>query len=41
MPENKDLTHDAALYKFNVERDAHLKKQIYYENQARINQNNK
>jgi len=41
MPENKNLTHDEALRKFNVERDAHLKKMIYYENQARINQNNK
>lgn len=41
MPQNKDLTHDEALRKFNVERDAHLKKMIYYENQARINQNNK
>lgn len=38
LPENKDLTHDEALRKFNVERDAHLKKMIYYENQARINQ---
>jgi len=41
MPENKNLTHDEALRKFNVERDVHLKKMIYYENQARINQNNK
>ncbi len=41
LPENKNLTHDEALRKFNVERDAHLKKMIYYENQARINQNNK
>jgi hypothetical protein len=41
LPENKNLTHDDALRKFNVERDAHLKKLIWYENQARINQNNK
>jgi len=41
LPENKNLTNDEALRKFNVERDAHLKKLIWYENQARINQNNK
>jgi len=41
LPENKNLTNDEALRKFNIERDAHLKKLIWYENQARINQNNK
>ena len=39
LPENKNLTYDEALRKFNVERDQHLKKMIWYENQARINKN--
>lgn len=41
LPENKNLTNDEALRKFNVERDAHMKKQQYYENQQEIRQNTK
>jgi hypothetical protein len=37
MPQNKDLTYDEALSKFEVERNESLKKMIYYENQAKIN----
>ena len=37
-PQNKDLTYDEALSKFEVERNESLKKMIYYENQAKINQ---
>jgi hypothetical protein len=37
LPENKHLTYDEALRKFNVERNNHLKRLIYYENQQRIN----
>ena len=36
LPENKELTYDEALRKFNNDRDQHLKKVIYYENQQRI-----
>lgn len=36
LPENRDLTHDEALRKFNIERDAHLKKMLWYENQKKI-----
>ena len=39
LPQNKDLTYDEALSKFEVERNESLKKMIYYENQAKINQN--
>ena len=39
LPQNKDLTYDEALRKFEVERNESLKKMIYYENQAKINQN--
>ena len=38
LPQNKDLTYDEALSKFEVERNESLKKMIYYENQAKINQ---
>ena len=38
LPQNKDLTYDEALHKFEVERNESLKKMIYYENQAKINQ---
>ena len=38
LPRNKDLTYDEALSKFEVERNESLKKMIYYENQAKINQ---
>ena len=38
LPQNKDLTYDEALIKFETERNASLKKMIYYENQAKINQ---
>ena len=37
LPQNKDLTYDEALRKFEVERNDSLKKMIYYENQAKIN----
>ena len=37
LPQNKDLTYDEALRKFEVERNESLKKMIYYENQAKIN----
>ena len=37
LPQNKDLTYDEALSKFEVERNESLKKMIYYENQAKIN----
>jgi|TARA_R110002110_G_scaffold367067_1_gene576992 hypothetical protein len=37
LPQNKDLTHDEALRKFEVERNESLKKMIYYENQEKIN----
>ena len=37
LPQNKDLTYDEALSKFEVERNDSLKKMIYYENQAKIN----
>ena len=36
LPQNKDLTYDEALSKFEVERNESLKKMIYYENQAKI-----
>ena len=36
LPQNKDLTYDEALRKFEVERNESLKKMIYYENQAKI-----
>ena len=36
LPQNKDLTYDEALSKFEVERNECLKKMIYYENQAKI-----
>ena len=39
LPQNKDLTYDEALRKFEVERNESLKKMIYYENQAKINKN--
>ena len=39
LPQNKDLTYDEALSKFEVERNESLKKMIYYENQAKINKN--
>ena len=38
LPRNKDLTYEQALSKFEVERNESLKKMIYYENQAKINQ---
>ena len=38
LPQNKDLTYDEALSKFEIERNESLKKMIYYENQAKINQ---
>ena len=38
LPQNKDLTYDEALIKFETERNDSLKKMIYYENQAKINQ---
>ena len=38
LPQNKDLTYDEALSKFEVERNESLKKMINYENQAKINQ---
>ena len=37
LPQNKDLTYDEALRKFEVERNENLKRMIYYENQAKIN----
>ena len=37
LPQNKDLTYDEALSKFEIERNESLKKMIYYENQAKIN----
>ena len=37
LPQNKDLTYDEALRKFEVERNESLQKMIYYENQAKIN----
>ena len=36
LPQNKDLTYDEALRKFEVERNESLQKMIYYENQAKI-----
>ena len=36
LPQNKDLTYDEALRKFEVERNDSLKKMIYYENQEKI-----
>ena len=37
LPQNKDLTYEEALSKFELERNESLKKMIYYENQAKIN----
>jgi len=37
LPQNKDLTYDEALRKFEVERNESLQKMIYYENQVKIN----
>lgn len=39
QPQNKDLPNDTALRKFNNERDVHLKRLIYYENQQKIREN--
>ncbi len=41
LPQNRDLPNDEALRKFNVERDAQLKRMIYYENQQKIRDNQK
>jgi hypothetical protein len=36
QPQNRGLTSDQALSKFTVERNDHLKKMIYYENQQKM-----
>lgn len=36
LPENRSLDHDQALKKYNVDRNEHLKKMIYQENQQKI-----
>lgn len=39
LPQNKGLTEQQALSKFEIERNNHLKRLMYYENQKFINDN--
>lgn len=41
QPKNKVLSNDEALRKFNNERNEHLKRMIWYENQQKIRDNTK
>lgn len=39
QPQNKGLSEDQALKKFNEQRNAQLQRMIYYENQQKIREN--